>query len=1330
MWQKLINVNVILTVLLAVCIPVETQAHHYTVPPEDYTNPTDPNVPQDPCAPADDRTPDDTCPIFGTSSDPTGSGLAPSIGGEPVYLFDGSFYYRHTDLTLPGRIPIVIRRAYDTRSEFKGLMGYGWSMNYHIRLFTRKDGSLLLKRGDNSKTTFQLEADGTYQATKGYETVAADPNGTFTLRKPDGYTYVFDLDGCLESIGDKNGNQLLFRYALNQDNAKAFEPFSGTSPYAMTDAPITLGYDFQLIRIDEAKGNILTGRFLELSYNANGRIIAIKDSIGREVTYEYDPAQTGDLLAYIDAEGNSYTYTYDAKHLMTSFLGLGCSDCSLHTNTYNRKAQVIQQKHGNNVKEFKYLEDRHTEVITQIFNDETGEPLNTRSEHYYFDSSGRTTGFNRLVDDLRDRDPNNQDVVHAYTYDSQGHMTQHTNPMGVTTTYTYDSANGNLLTETIHIPDSNDRVITAYEYDPNVNLYTSKTISSTLETQAYRTEYSYDANGNRLTETTFADSSDPSTAMTIHYTYDAYGNVLTVTDPMGHVTGREYNELGFLIREYDPGEPDRQTLFAYDDRGNILLRTDARGNTTTFEYDSLNRPIRTTDPLGSQTVNTYIGANLVEIERGRTAAQRGRITRYEYDGLNRKTAVRMKDDNGIDVRLFQYTYDSEGQVIAATDGNGNTTANKYDELGRLIGITDPLEHETTFAYDKAGNRARTTDAEDSITRYVYDYANRLTKVTNALNHATRYTYNSLGNVLTVTDARDNTTTHTYDDAGQLLMVLDPMGHTTQYAYDKNGNMTEKVVPNEFGDPTGADPIVYSYDAHHNLSQISYPDGKVVTFAYDLIGNRTAWNDGTLSGSTAHDELNRALNVTTNYPEFSKTVGYAYDRFGSRASMTDGEGKVTVYNYDTFGRMMQISHPSDAVTSYSYDMGGRSIKKTLPNGVYTDYTYDPADHLLSLINKKQDETVISSYAYSYDKVGNRLSMTTHDGAHVYSYDDTYQLVSVDHPEGFAFSDADYTYDPIGNRRTSTEYTNWTYDYSNRLQQYGDIEFAYDDNGNTVGGADPPGVSSYSYNYENRMIVAITPEHTSSYVYTPFGDRVAKTVDDDTTWFLYDNEDIIAEYNDADALIAKYYHGQRIDEPVAMSRDSEMCYYLFDGLGSTSELTNHEGLTLERYMYGVFGDICDAPSTGNVYLYTGREYDYETGFHFYRARYYSATIGCFVSSDPIGFLGGINFYAYVNNNPVNVKDPYGHGLICDSVCFAATLPPVPSVVSPLCDLICPREIEEAIRCILWSQGPVSCIYMCGDFDIVFTEIRPSCGESKARRECEAEKWVFPSDYFWAN
>ena len=62
--------------------------------------------------------------------------------------------------------------------------------------------------------------------------------------------------------------------------------------------------------------------------------------------------------------------------------------------------------------------------------------------------------------------------------------------------------------------------------------------------------------------------------------------------------------------------------------------------------------------------------------------------------------------------------------------------------------------------------------------------------------------------------------------------------------------------------------------------------------------------------------------------------------------------------------------------------------------------------------------------------------------------------------------------------------------------------------------------------------------------------------------------------------------------------------------------------------------------NDLAFTGREYDFETGLLYLRARYYDPEAGRFVSKDPIGFAGGdVNLYGYILGNPVNRVDLSG-------------------------------------------------------------------------------------------
>ena len=94
---------------------------------------------------------------------------------------------------------------------------------------------------------------------------------------------------------------------------------------------------------------------------------------------------------------------------------------------------------------------------------------------------------------------------------------------------------------------------------------------------------------------------------------------------------------------------------------------------------------------------------------------------------------------------------------------------------------------------------------------------------------------------------------------------------------------------------------------------------------------------------------------------------------------------------------------------------------------------------------------------------------------------------------------------------------------------------------------------------------------------------------------------------------------------------------------------------KYEYDVYGKVYVVDEgnsgslvsidnyTGNLYgndrLYTGREYDSETHLYYYRARYYSAELGRFISRDPIGTADDVNLYGYVGNSPVMGVDPMG-------------------------------------------------------------------------------------------
>jgi len=1287
-------------VFAAALIAAPTLAHDYTLPGGD--SPEAPQPPKDPPPPLGDPPPEEDDDQTDNPSPDPAKEQDNETAAEPIRLFDGSLYHRHTDLDVPGRIPIIVRRNYHSFSEFNNLLGYGWCLSYHIRLFPMADGNLLLKRGDASKDDFTNNGDNTYSPPAGkYETLVLNGDGTYTLTRESGWQWRFDVNGCLSEICDRNDNQLLFSY-----DPAGLLPISGVSPYSTLSTPILLAYDYRLVRIEQARADVPNGRYVQLSYDGDGRLTLIEDFTGRQVTYTYDGV--GDLVAVTDPEGNDYNHTYDGDHRMLTFEDHGCSGCSPYTNQYDSDGRVVQQTFGTGVVDIEYLvPGSRTKVTSRIYDDDSQQLLHTRYEYYDFDAAGYTSKLTRQMGSELDEEPGStetDDIVTEYTYDpSTGRLLQKIDPCGSTYDYAYDAATGNLLTETITAPGGGDSITTTYEYtDPNApHQYTAKEVSATFDPQIYRVEYTYWPDGRIKEEKRVLDVS---TTYVTSYTYSPAGDLVTVTDPRGNDTAYEYDASGFRTRAYDPNNPSRQTLYGYDSLGNLASVTNARSNTATFDYDGLGRLTRTVNPLGEQTTYTFTGDNLTEVERGKTAVHTGQITRFEYDNLNRGTAVKMVDDGGAEVTLASFTYDSEGRLLSITDGNDNTTAKAYDVLGRLASVTDPLGHSTTYdQYDKNGNILLVTDAESHPTTYQYDFLNRTMTVQNALpgTDPAQYAYNALGDLIAIADARSNTWHYRRDRLSRLVEEEDPLGNITQYGYDGNDNLVSKITANEYA--AAQRPIVYSYDPYNRLTTIAYPGGsKNVTFDYDLVDNLTAWNDGVLSAGTTYDQMNRATGIVTNYPGFAKTVSYGYDPFGNVRSVTDGEGRVTWYHYNALNRLIRIVHPGSLHTTYTYDTGGRLIEKALPNGVSTAYDYDIANRLTDLVHTGP-AGVISSYAYTNDDVGNRLTMTTLEGVHTYGYDEIYQLTSAAHPEP-ANPPESYSYDPAGNRLTSSDHTDWTYDSANRLLSYDGVSFAYDPSGNTTGKTDPSGSTTYVHDFDNRLVEVTTPTSTATYTYDPFGTRLAKTVDGATMWFLYHGEDIIAEYDDSGVIQNTYLHGRGIDEPIAMVTGTALYpladfdhngtvdladydsfiqyfhgpgdpngvpadldgdgdgdlhdfailatqlgaaglpdgiyYYLADGLGSVTALCDQDTNVVQTYTYDAFGrTVAQTGSVVNIYTYTGREFDAESGCYYCRLRTYDPATGRFRQTDPIGYWGGTNLYTYVGHDPVNRTDPYG-------------------------------------------------------------------------------------------
>jgi RHS repeat-associated protein len=143
----------------------------------------------------------------------------------------------------------------------------------------------------------------------------------------------------------------------------------------------------------------------------------------------------------------------------------------------------------------------------------------------------------------------------------------------------------------------------------------------------------------------------------------------------------------------------------------------------------------------------------------------------------------------------------------------------------------------------------------------------------------------------------------------------------------------------------------------------------------------------------------------------------------------------------------------------------------------------------------------------------------------------------------------------------------------------------------------------------------------------------------THFVFDSGGrLIGEYDAADSSNVEYVYIE--NQPLAMLQGGAIYYYHTDQLGTPQILTDHVQEIVWRANYTPFGNtIISANVVDNSLRFPGQYFDAETGLHYNRFRDYDPAVGRYTESDPIGVVGGVNTYAYVEGNPIRLKDPFG-------------------------------------------------------------------------------------------
>jgi len=301
-------------------------------------------------------------------------------------------------------------------------------------------------------------------------------------------------------------------------------------------------------------------------------------------------------------------------------------------------------------------------------------------------------------------------------------------------------------------------------------------------------------------------------------------------------------------------------------------------------------------------------------------------------------------------------------------------------------------------------------------------------------------------------------------------------------------------------------------------------------------------------------------------------------------------------------------------SYSYFLDGNQKSKTDHNNLTTTYQYDNLGRLIS-----EAEGNILFKEYSYDQYSNRSSLTV-SGSENYAVDYVYdlnnRLTLEEKIEGSTYTTSSYFYDHNGNLFSKTSETLAPSSSSSSVSFEG------------------TGTEFYSYNSFNQLIRINIDNDLISYDYRPDGLRYSKTIDNDTITHLWNGSSMVADiFNDQGSIT--YLRGIGL---ISFNDGADTTFYLFNAHGDVIQLTDDLGTLTRSYDYDSFGiEKNPDPQDLNFFRYSGYYFDLETGTYYLQARYYDPSLGRFLAEDPA--FDGLNWYTYCANSPLLYVDPSG-------------------------------------------------------------------------------------------
>ena len=400
-----------------------------------------------------------------------------------------------------------------------------------------------------------------------------------------------------------------------------------------------------------------------------------------------------------------------------------------------------------------------------------------------------------------------------------------------------------------------------------------------------------------------------------------------------------------------------------------------------------------------------------------------------------------------------------------------------------------------------------------------------------------------------------------------------------------------------------------------LDSIDYGDGlnTNVTYSFDANGNRLGMIDR--QGSTIYtwDDLNRPASLThTPTGRSGLSLAYTHWPAGQLKYVTYPGSRAVSYTYDYADRLKTVTPWAGGTYTYDWRRNGQLDLLTNPNGTSTDYQYLPSNGRLSRLFSSRSGTILADQNFTYDPPGKITRIT---------------------------GDLPFAVPAIPT-------LGMTPDNANRLATIQGQAVTTDPAGRTQS-LPSPLAGSATWEGMDWLSSWTSGGQTTTHGYNGDGVRTQRTTPSGTTRYLIDPTaelpNVVAESSEANAPQRFYIYG--IGLLASIDASGTTSTYHFNQRGDTLALTNSTGLVTESNGYAPYGLTTTQNATTNHFRFAGQfgVMDEGNGTHFMRARFYSASLGRFISMDQLpGDLGkpqSLNRFAAMLGNPISNTDPNG-------------------------------------------------------------------------------------------